>query len=636
MSRRLSSRQVPPARRNLSSSRPRKRTHRHRRGSLWLGLSKLVLACLLLWAAVGLFYYVLALRYDLRDIAKMPQRSVVYDAEGKFYSRFSGENRVVVPFSGVSEKFIKALLAREDTRFYQHLGVDPVGIARAAVRNLLMGGIRQGGSTITQQLARNSFPLGGRNLHRKLLEAALSFRIETELNKEDILECYVNRIYFGSGCYGVETAARTYFDKPAAALTLGEAALLAGLIRSPTRLSPLNNPEGALTQRNVVLQRLAELEWISPAEKQAAMAEPLRLSPRPQLGALQENWAMDSIRRELETILPRLGFDSGELRIYSTIQPDLQNAAEMAVRQRLESFEQRFPQLRQDPPLEAAAFFIDHRDGAVRAIVGGRDYQRSKYHRVYLGQRQAGSVVKSFVYALAWSRGLERRTPVENSRLQPGELPWEFSRYDPKNADGDYEGPRPAEEGLILSQNTMSVRVGQRAGWDTIARLFRQAGISENPQPFPSISLGAFETTLRDLVSAYTAFSTGGNQVRPYLIRKVVDSQGRVLYEHRQVRTPLLDPAAAELTALVLREVLVRGTGAGQADRRLRGRAGGKTGTTNDFQDAWFVGFYENLTGGVWVGFDTPTSMGHGAGGAQLALPIWSDIMISPAAQRTR
>jgi penicillin-binding protein 1A len=468
------------------------------------------------------------------------------------------------------------------------------------------------------------------------LEAALSFRIETELDKTEILECYVNRIYFGSGCYGIETAARTYFSKPAAKLTLSEAALLAGLIRSPTRLSPLNNPDGAMVQRDVVLERLLDLGWISPAEKSAALAEPLRLSPRPQPAALQENWAMDAIRRELESILPRVGFDTGELKIYSTIQADLQAVAEKALRSRLESYEERFPELRKDPPLEAAAFFMDHRDGAVRAIVGGRDYSRSKFHRVYFGHRQAGSVVKSFVYALAWSRGLERRAPIENSRLQPGELQREFSTYNPSNADGNYEGPRPAEEGLIFSRNTMSVRVGQKAGFEAVARLLRQSGISVDPKPFPSIVLGAFETTLRDLVSAYTAFSNGGNQVQPYLIRRVTDAQGRVLYQHRQVRTPLLEPRAAEQTREVLVEVLVRGTGAGMVDRRLRGRAGGKTGTTNDFQDAWFVGFYGNLTGGVWVGFDTPQSMGGGAGGAQLALPIWSDVMISPSARSGR
>lgn len=617
-------------RRRKESGRSRSR----RRGSLWVGFFKLGIACLLLWGAGGLFYYVLALRYDLKDIAKMPQRSVVYDSEGKFYSRLAGENRVVVPFEGVSPDFIKALIAREDTRFYQHLGVDPVGIGRAAVRNLLMGGIRQGGSTITQQLARNSFPLGGRNFHRKLLEAALSFRIETELDKSEILECYVNRIYFGSGCYGIETASRTYFNKPASNLTLSEAALLAGLIRSPTRLSPLNNPDDAMTQRNVVLERMEELGWISNGEKNIALAEPLRLSRQALPGGLQENWAMDSIRRELETILPRVGFESGELKIYSTIRADLQTTAEKAVSERLAGFEKEFTGLSQGDRLEAAAFFIDHRDGAVRAIVGGREYAQSKFHRVYFGRRQAGSVVKSFVYALAFSRGLHRRETIENSRLQPGELSREFMSYNPNNADGNYDGPLPAEDGLVLSKNTMTVRVGMRAGFDELARLFRQAGISPDPRPFPSLCLGAFETTLRDLVSAYTAFPNGGNQVQPFLIRKVTDSGGRVLYEHRQIRTPLLEPEAAAQTAEILREVLTRGTGSGRVHSRLRGRAGGKTGTTNDFQDAWFVGFHGKLTGGVWVGFDTPRPMGPGAGGAQLALPVWSDIMASPAARR--
>lgn len=627
-----------PSRRPPSPRRRRHRTPRHRRGSLWVGLVKLGLACLLLWGLVGLVYYVLALRYDLRDIANMPQRSVVYDAGGKFYSRLAGENRVVVPFDEVAPDFIKALLAREDTRFYQHLGVDPIGIARAAARNLLMGGIRQGGSTITQQLARNSFPLGGRNFHRKFLEAALSFRIETELNKEEILECYINRIYFGSGCYGLETAARTYFNKPAANLTLAESALLAGLIRSPSRLSPLNNSEAALTQRNVVLESMAKLGWITPAEKAAALQEPLRLSAQPIVGSLQDNWAMDSIRRELEIILPRVGFETGELSIYSTIDPLLQQTADQALQNHLAASEKKFPALQGNPEaqLEGAAFFMDHSNGAVRAIVGGRNYRDSKFHRVYLGQRQAGSAIKPLIYALAFARGISPDTSISNERLRPGELPREFAHYNPNNFDDDYTGDRPARDGLILSKNTMSVRIGQRVGFDTIARSLRQAGLASDPSPFPSLSLGAFETTLRDLVSTYTAFSNEGNQVQPFLIRRVTDASGRTLYEHRQIRTPLLDPSAAALTADILRDVLTRGTGADHTPRSLHGRAGGKTGTTNDYFDAWFIGFSGHLTGGVWVGFDQPRSMGPGASGAQLALPIWAQVMTSPAAQSRR
>jgi penicillin-binding protein 1A len=608
-----------------------------------VALFKLGFACFVLWGAVGGFYYLLSLRYDLREIRTMPQRTVVLDCNDRFYSMLSGENRILIPFDKVSNDFINALLAREDTRFYYHKGVDPVGIARAAVRNLLMGGIRQGGSTITQQLARNSFPLGGRNFHRKLLEAALSFRIETELSKEEILECYINRIYFGSGCYGLETASRTYFDKPASRLTLAESALLAGLIRSPTRLSPLNNPEGALEQRNVVLNRMRELNLITSSELYEALREPLRLSKAPQASAPQENWAMDAIRRELESVLPMGDFDAGGLTIFVTIDPELQKETESAIAKRLAETEQRagYPHATMEEQLargstdylEAAALFMDSRDGAVRSIAGGRDYSKSKFHRVLFGKRQAGSIVKPFIYAQAFTRGLRPWDRIEDARIRPGEIPRKFGRYDPANYDNEYGGPRPAEDGLVFSRNTMSVRVGLYAGLDGVARLLERAGLAENPQPFPSICLGAFETTLRDVVSAMTAFPNGGNQVHPFLIRKITDARGNVLYRRRQVRTPLLEPEAARLTAKVLEQVLTRGTGASVARAySLPSGAAGKTGTTNQFQDAWFVGFSGNLTGGVWVGFDRPRKIASGASGAVLALPIWADVMTSPAA----
>lgn len=632
-------RKSPP---RAGATRPGRR--RRGRGRLIKALIKLGFACVVLWGLVGGVYYLLSLRYDLREIAVMPQRTTVLDCRDQFYSTLSGENRLLISFDKVSNDFVNALLAREDTRFYAHAGVDPVGIARAAARNLLMGGIRQGGSTITQQLARNSFPLGGRNFHRKLLEAALSFRIETELTKEEILECYINRIYFGSGCYGIETAARTYFDKSASKLTLAEAALLAGLIRSPTRLSPLNNPDGAIEQRNVVLNRMRELNLITSAELYEALREPLRLPENPQRSAPQENWAMDAIRRELETVLPMGDFDAGGLTISTTIDPGMQRATESSIAGRLAETEARpgYPHPRMEERLaagsndylEAAALFMDRRDGAVRAIAGGRDYSKSKFHRALFGQRQAGSIVKPFVYAHAFARGLAPGDRVEDARIRPGEIPRRLGSYDPANYDGEYGGLRPAADGLVFSRNTMSVRVGLHAGLDGVARILERAGLAENLQPYPSICLGAFETTLRDVVSAMTAFPNAGNQVHPFLIRKVTDAQGNVLYRNRQVRTPLLDPRAAQITAGVMEEVLTRGTGAAAARGfSLPRGAAGKTGTSHQFQDAWFVGFAGNLTGGVWVGFDKPRKIAAGASGGLLALPIWADVMTSPPAR---
>jgi len=593
---------------------------------------------------VGGFYYLLSFRYDLETIGEMPERSVVYDKDGKFLSRLSGENRIVVPFDKVSNDFINALLAREDTRFYQHVGVDPIGILRALVRNLALGGIRQGGSTITQQLARNSFPLGGRNYHRKLLEAAMSFRIETELTKERILECYVNRIYFGSGYYGIETACQAYFGKPAARINLSEAALLAGLIRSPTRLSPFNNLDGAITQRNVVLKRMHDIGFISSPQMLEAMRTNIVIQANRQPAAPQENWAMDAIRRELESLIDKADLGEGGLAIYTGIDPALQAAAEHSVETRLASYEAKpgFPHASRHEAvgrggydyLQAAALAVDNRDGAIRMIVGGRDYSRSKFNRALLGHRQLGSMVKPFVYARAFEQGLSPRERIDDEAIRPGEIPRQYGRYQPSNSDGVFGPPRSAADGLIFSRNTMTVRVGMKAGIDPTANFMRQANLSEDPPRFPSIFLGAFESNLRNLTAAYTAFANGGNMTEPWLIDRVADSSGSVIYQRRPVRKPLLTPKSADLVSSIMEDVLTKGTGAASRSLGLRRRAAGKTGTTNQFQDAWFVGYVPALTCGVWVGFDHPKTILPGGGGSQLALPIWVDVMQSEAGRR--
>lgn len=636
-------RPAPPSRARRKAVPPTRPISRHPFRNFFLRWAfRLVALGVVFWLLVAGFYYLLSLRYDLREIGTMPQRSAVYDKDGQFYSRLSGENRIVVPFDQVSNDFINALITREDTRFYQHSGVDPIGIARAVVRNL-MGGMRQGGSTITQQLARNSFPLGGKNLHRKLLEAAMSFRIETELTKEEILEYYVNRIYFGSGYYGIETACQAYFGKPAAKLNLAEAALMAGLIRSPTRLSPFNDLPASLKQRDVVLRRMFELGYINEAQLQNALRQKIQLA-EPEQASPQENWAMDAIRRELEEIIERENIEEGGISIYTTLDPGLQRDAQRSLNARLSEIETR-PNFRHakraesvavgsSDYLQGAAMVLDNRNGAIRAIVGGRDYSRSKFNRALFARRQIGSAVKPFVYAVAFANGLKPNDPISDARLTPGEIPSRFGSYNPDNSDDSYGGLRPAAEGLIYSRNTMSVRIGLRAGLDPIAQTIIRAGIHEDPPRYPAMCLGAFESNLRDLTSAYTAFADGGNQVKAHLITRITDLHGTTLYRTREVRVPLLDPRSARMTTGIMEDVFERGTAAGARSLGLRRPAAGKTGTTNDTQDAWFVGFSGALTCGVWVGFDTPKPIVNGASAAQLALPIWVSIIESPAGRQ--
>ncbi len=593
---------------------------------------KLAFAAGILWTLVAAAYYAWALTFDLSVIREIPQRSVALDRNGQFFSRLGSENRVIAPYDQISPKFVEALITREDTRFYSHHGVDPLGIARAIVRNLLLGGVRQGASTITQQLARNSFPLGGKTIHRKLIEAALAFRIETELTKEQILEAYMNRIYFGSGFYGVDTASRAYFGKPASRLTLSEAALLAGLIRSPTRFSPFNNLPASIKNRDVVLNRMLESNVIDAIEFNAALGESIHLAPKPAT-APEESWAMETIRRELSLVVPEDRLADGGLKIYTTLDPDLQTAAEHAVSRRLTQVERRpgYPHATKaggaDEYLQGALLAIDNRTGGIRAVVGGRDYADSKYHRAFDALRPAGSTVKPFVFATAFARGVKPSDTVSDNRLRPGEIPRDLGRYDPANSDNQYRGDIRVADALIDSRNTASVRVGLRAGLGAAADTMERAGLAASVPHFPSLCLGAFETTLKDLTAAYTAFPNDGIRLQPYLIEKVVDADGSVLFDATHGKIRFMDAKAAMTTSDILEDVVTRGTAANARNLGLRKRAAGKTGTTDRFRDAWFIGYTKSITCGVWVGFDHPQTILKGGYGADLALPIWVDVM---------
>ena len=629
-----------------------------RRGTFLITLLKLGFAALLLWVLVGVFYYLWALTFDLSTIGQMNQRSSIYDRTGTFYSRTMGENRVVVPYDRVSPEFVKALISREDSRFYEHRGVDPVGIARAAVRNLLFGSMKEGASTITQQLARNSFPLGGKNFNRKFLEAAMAFRIEMELKKEQILELYMNRIYFGSGLYGVEAASLAYFGKPAADMDLSEAALLAGLIRSPNRYSPFNNLPASLKQRDIVLDRMEELELITHAEHVKASSEKINPRPRRLVNPLN-SWAVDAILHELEQVVSPSQIADGGLRIDTSIDAGLQQAAEQSLTRRLQEIEER-PDYRQqhsmtpkgkksgsakapEPPrppeepeqLQGALLAIDNASGGITAIVGGRNFTESKYNRALVATRQIGSSAKPFVYEEALRKGvITPETPVSDSRLNLAELPPRTPAYDPQNSDGTFGGDLPAKEGLIHSRNTMSVRIGMATGLGTVASIMEKLGLAEDVPRYPSICLGSFESTLKNITVAYTALATGGSRLHPHIIEQVTDDDGKVLFRATHDRVPVLDPGAARATTGILTEVLTRGTASKASSLGLRKPAAGKTGTTDHFVDAWFLGYTQGLTCGVWVGFDHPKTIMRGGYGAELALPIWVDVIESQAANR--
>src|SRR6266478_5568291 len=461
--------------------------------------------------AIFLFYGAWAQTFDMKKVDEMPERNTVFDVDGKIYSRLAGANRLKVSLSEVSPLFIAALLAREDARFYEHKGIDWKGILRALVHDIMSGSAKEGASSITQQLARNSLPLGGRTISRKLLEAMVALRIEHQFTKQQILELYVNRIYFGSGCYGVETASQAYFGKSASQLNLPEAALLAGLIRSPNRFSPLKNPEGAAIQRNAVLDRMVELKRISAAQAEPAKIAKVTSHPK-RLLQIQENYAMDAVQRDLNVLLTQDQIDNGGLFIYTTLDPVVQNAAQQALETQLTKIERQRnfhhpikatyqpPENGEDssmPYLEGAVVAIDNASGGIRALVGGRDYSQSKFNRALSpANRQVGSAFKPFVYTLAFTHGLLPGASISDGPIQPGEIEG-AGNWSPGNSDGTYGGVQPCSYGLIHSRNTMSVRVGQFAGLDQVQKIATTLNLSDKAPHGPAIYIGSFETNIR-------------------------------------------------------------------------------------------------------------------------------------------
>jgi penicillin-binding protein 1A len=515
------------------------------------------------------------------------------------------------------------------------------------VRDIMSGSAKEGASSITQQLARNSLPLGGRTLSRKVLEAMVALRIEKDFTKQQILEAYLNRIYFGAGCYGVQTASLAYFGKDAARLNLSEAATLAGLIRSPNRFSPLKNPEGATTQRDTVLDRLVELKRITAAQAQEAKLTKVTSHPK-RMPLIQENYAMDAVQRDLNLLLTPEQIDDGGLFIYTTLDPAVQNAATQAMETQLAKIEHQagfkhplkanYQPLAEGedssmPYLEGALVAIDNESGGIRALVGGRDYAQSKFNRALApANRQIGSSFKPFVYTVAFMHGLLPGAAVSDGPIEPGEIQG-AGNWTPGNSDGTYGGIQPVSYGLIHSRNTMSVRVGQIAGLDDVQKIAMTLGLGQNIPHGPAIFIGSFETDLKDLTAAYTVFPNAGTRKQAYIIERIDDAEHNPIYRAAHVSVPALDPSAAWMTSQLMEQVLVSGTAASAKSLGFKLPAAGKTGTTNDYKDAWFVGYTNAITCGVWVGFDQPQTIMQRGYGAALALPIWTQVM-TKAAQR--
>ncbi len=609
---------------------------------------------LLLVLLVFLAYYERkAFDYDIEAVGRIPVKTTVLDATDTpvgYLNKATGSN---LPLKSVSKYFVQALLAREDTRFYRHHGVDHIGLVRANLRNVREGRVVQGASTITMQLARMTFELREKNYQRKLVEMAIARRIERHYDKDEILRLYINRIYLGTGMHGIEDGADGYFGKHPSQLNLSEAAMIAGIIRAPNGFSPFRQKKASIREMRMTLARMEDEGHITKREAQAAASMVPTVLPqsrwadklRARNKGFHRNWYLNMIEAQLAERLPVAKWHDG-LVVRTTIDHRVQTGAETAVRKWLAGVERvpgydhpKYPAVNakgEPTSLQGACVVIDNLDGSIRALVGGRDYDQSAYNRAIHENRQAGSIIKPIVYAAAFETGMLPGAYVSDELIGPLELDWWHGPdWDPVNADGVHQGLHPAHVGLKRSRNTMTVRVGERAGIDTVNRMLSHAGVAKDGgAKDPQIYIGNQTVSLLAMTSAYTAFPMAGARYEPHLISSIHDRQGNLLFEHRPQRYQVFSKEAAWMTSTILESVLEDG-GSGARLRKwgFDAPAGGKTGTTNDFVDAWFVGYTSRLTAGFWVGLDIPAPMVNGAYGGSVAMPMWKDTML--AAQAT-
>jgi penicillin-binding protein 1A len=570
----------------------------------------------------------------LRDYAP-PQASRVLDRRGALVAHLAPERRILVPLRDVPPHVVGAFLAVEDRRFYRHRGVDYRRVAGALFRNARSLRYDEGFSTITMQLARNVFPehLGrAKTLRRKLWEVVLARKIERAFSKDEILEMYLNQIYLGDGLHGIEAAARGYFGKPAARLHPSEAALLAALPKAPTAYNPRRNPVAAVRRRNLVLGLMAREGVIASSEVESERAAPLGLAP-PAEARGKAPYFVAAVRRELRGLFGAEA-DRAGLRVHTTLDAGMQEAAQRELRAQLQAVEAgkfgrfRGPSCGKDAKgcLQGLFVAMDARTGDVLALVGGRDYARSQFDRATQARRQAGSAFKPLVYASAIAQGIPVSTPVVGPGAgTPGA--YETGGYRPADAVADTL-TLDMHDGLRLSSNRAAVALGNRVGAPRVVQTARDLGLTTPIPAYPSTFLGAADVLPIELVAAYTAFAQGGVRATPRLIRRVEDAGGRVVWEAPIRRTPALPPGVAYLTVSLMEEVVDRGTGSG-VRRALPYTvpAAGKTGTTNEAADVWFVGVTPEVAAGVWLGFDRPRRILQGASGGELAAPVWGRVM---------
>jgi penicillin-binding protein 1A len=555
--------------------------------------------------------------------------SRVYGDDDEFLTEFQAEKRIFVPLQQIPAGLRNAIIAVEDARFYSHFGVDLRGIARAAYANFRHGRVVEGGSTITQQLAKLLFLTPDRSFSRKVKEALLALELEKRYSKDRLLELYLNQIYMGHGAYGVEAAARMYFGKSVQDLTLPEASMLAALPRSPGNYSPFERPELAQRRRAIVIGRMLEQGYISEAEGKAANRAALGLIPSERRRGSGQ-YFLEYLQQSLETKYGGDGLYKSGLSIYTTLDASVQRSAEQALHEGLQALAARqgarAANRGKAPPVaatpEGAVVVMEAATGYIKALIGGTDFARTEFNRALHAHRQPGSAFKPFVYLAALEAG---RAPTEILDDSPIRYVSAGKVWAPENYDGKFRGPVTLQQALEESINVPTIRLLEELGVNPVLDAARRAGI-ESPLPHDlTLALGSGDVTLLELTAAYGTFANQGIRMEPLMVRYVTDAQGRLVEENIPQGREAIQPGIALGLTQMLLGVIERGTGV--AARVLERPIAGKTGTTNDFSNAWFVGYTPSIVAGVWIGHDRPRSLGPEETGARAALPVWVAVM---------
>ncbi len=549
----------------------------------------------------------------------------IYSSDRHLLAELFVEKRDPVSLSEIPENLKAALLATEDRKFYEHSGVYLKGIIRAIVKDILAGEFVEGASTITQQLAKTLFLSAEKTLTRKIKEAILSIQLERRYTKDEILLFYLNQVYFGSGAYGVASASRLFFGKPVTDLTLGECALVAGMPKAPSHYSPLVNPELAQKRRNIVLRQLLDIGVIGPGEYKAAKNESLKLSDNRSKAVFYGPYFIDYIKGDLENRFGSSKLYKDGLAIYTTLNFRLQKAAEKALSGGLSKLASRMDEAGLPTnDLQGALLAIDVQTGAILAMVGGRDYQKNAYNRAVLAQRQPGSAFKPIIYACAIERGFSQDMLLLDA---PVAFKGASKKDDwqPENFSGDFQGEMTLRKALTHSKNIPAIRTIEKLGPNSVVRCAMSMGIKSPLSPNLTLALGTSEVNLLELTSAYAIFPNQGNYKVPFGVSRIVDRKGQMIFQARPETRNAISRATAAIMTNILEGVI--GEGTGKKASRLHRSLAGKTGTTDTYNDALFIGFSPSIVCGVWVGRDQPATLGSAETGARAALPIWMAFM---------